>query len=147
MESLPKYVLITPARNEVKYIELTLKSVTAQSVLPERWVIVSDGSTDGMDEIVQRYAAIHPWIELVRMPERKERHFAGKVHAFNAGAARVKDLDYDAIGSLDADISFDENYFPFLLGKLAKDPTLGLVGTPFKEGSNPIYDYSFSNIE
>ncbi len=146
MESLPKYVLITPARNEVKYIELTLKSVTAQSVLPERWVIVSDGSTDGMDEIVQRYAAIHPWIELVRMPERKERHFAGKVHAFNAGAARVKDLEYGVIGNLDGDVSFDAEYCAFLLKKFAENPRLGVAGTPFTEGSFQ-YDYRFTSIE
>jgi len=141
----PAYVLITPARNEAVFIELTLKSVVSQTVRPLRWVIVSDGSTDGTDEIVNRYAADHPWIELLRMPERRERHFAGKVHAFNAGYARVKDLNYDAIGSMDADISFDQDYFCFLLGKLSEDPALGLVGTPFKDTS--MYDYRFVSLE
>src|SRR3954467_3357885 len=74
-----KCVLITPARNEAAFIELTIKSVIAQSVRPLRWVIVSDGSTDGTDEIVRKYAAEHDWIELVRGSERKERHFTGKV--------------------------------------------------------------------
>jgi len=55
----------------------------------------------------KNYLPSHPWLELVRMPERKERHFAGKVMAFNAGYDKVKHLDYDIIGSLDADISFD----------------------------------------
>ncbi|MBV9489210.1 MAG: glycosyltransferase family 2 protein [Verrucomicrobia bacterium] len=140
------YVLITPARNEAQYIEETLKSVVAQTVRPLRWVIVSDGSTDGTDEIVQRYVAQHPWIELLRMPERQERHFAGKVHAFDAGYARVRALPYDAIGSLDADISFDPEYFDFLLGRLREDPRLGLVGTPFEEGGET-YDYRFVSIE
>jgi poly-beta-1,6-N-acetyl-D-glucosamine synthase len=148
MRGLPKYVLVTPARNEAQFIELTLQSVVAQSVRPVKWVIVSDGSTDGTDDIVGKYAADHAWIELLRMPERRERHFAGKVHAFNAGYARIKDLvDYEVIGSLDGDISFDEQYFSFLLGQLADDCSLGLVGTPFKEGSKPIYDYRFANIE
>ena len=98
------YVLITPARNEADFIESTLKSVVSQTIRPLKWVIVSDGSTDGMDEIVGRYSAEQSWIELVRMPERRERHFAGKVNAFNAGSARVKDLPYDIIGNLDADI-------------------------------------------
>ena len=145
MTNLPKYVLITPARNEAQFIELTIKSVIAQTVLPLQWVIVSDGSTDGTDEIVNKYAAEHRWIELVRTPERQERHFAGKVHAFNAGYAKVKNLDYDLIGSMDADISFDPDYFSFLLGKLAEDPALGLVGTPFKDKT--IYDYRFVSIE
>jgi len=135
------YVLITPARNEAQYIERTLASVVAQTVTPLKWVVVSDGSTDGTDDIVRRYAAEHPWIELLRMPERRERHFAGKVHAFNAGYARVRDLAYEVIGSLDADISFDDDYFAFLLDKLATDRGLGLVGTPFKGRST--YDYRF----
>src|SRR5437016_2914218 len=80
-----KYVLITPARNEATFIEKTIMSVIAQTIRPLKWVIVSDGSTDGTDKIVKRYAAEHPWIELVRMPARQERHFAAKVSAFNAG--------------------------------------------------------------
>ncbi len=144
---LPKYVLITPARNEADCIELTLRSVVAQTIRPIKWVIVSDGSTDGTDEIVSKYTVKHSWIELVKMPERRERNFAGKVHAFNAGYAKVKHLEFDAIGSLDGDISFDEEYFSFLLGKLAEDRALGLVGTPFKDGPNSIYDYRFVSIE
>src|SRR6266511_739346 len=139
------YVLITPARNEAKFIALTIKSVVGQTIRPAKWVIVSDGSTDGTDDIVSKYAAEHRWIELVRMPERRERHFAGKVHAFNAGYARMKDMKYDVIGNLDGDISFDEDYFSFLLSKLAQDPALGLVGTPFKARST--YDYRFVSIE
>jgi poly-beta-1,6-N-acetyl-D-glucosamine synthase len=142
-----KYVVITPARNEIKFVELAIKSVVAQTVRPVKWVIVSDGSTDGTDEIVRRYTFDYPWMELVRMPERKERSFAGKVHAFNAGYARLKDLQYDAIASMDADISFDSEYFAFLLGKLAEDPRLGLVGTPFQNTSNQTYDYRFTSIE
>jgi GT2 family glycosyltransferase len=145
MLKLPTYVLITPARNEAQFIELTIKSVVAQTVRPIQWVIVSDGSTDGTDEIVNRYTADNPWIQLVRTPERRERHFAGKVHAFNAGYALVKDLDWDVIGSMDADVSFDDEFFSFLLGKLAEDPMLGLTGAPFKDSS--MYDYRFVSIE
>ena len=141
----PKYVLITAARNEAQFIERTLESVVNQTVRPEKWVIVSDGSTDGTDDVVKRYSAAHSWIELLRMPERRERHFAGKVYAFNAGYARVKDVDYDVIGAMDADISFDEDYFWFLLGKLMEDPALGVVGTPFKDTS--MYDYRFVSME
>ena len=128
MLSLPTYVIVTPARNEAQYIELTLKSVIAQTVRPLKWVIISDGSTDGMDEIVSRYAKDHAWIELVRMPERSERHFAGKVHAFNAGYARMSGLQYDVIVNLDADVSFDEDYFSFLLQRMTENHSLGLVG-------------------
>lgn len=144
---LPAYVLITPARDEAEFLELTIKSVVAQNVRPMRWVIVSDGSTDGTDEIVNKYAAEHSWIELVRMPDRRERHFGGKALAFNAGYARVIGLPYEAIGSLDGDLSFDENYFSFLLGKLVEDPALGLVGTPFKGASNRTYDFNIVGLD
>jgi poly-beta-1,6-N-acetyl-D-glucosamine synthase len=140
------YVLITPARNEAAFIELTIKSVVAQTILPLKWVIVSDGSTDGTDDIVKKYAAEHPWIELVRMPERQERHFAGKVQAFNAGYDRVRNLNYDIIGNLDADIAFEKDYISYLLDKFAENPRLGVAGTPFREESQQ-YDYRFTSIE
>ena len=53
-----KCVLITPARNEAAFIELTIKSVIAQSVRPLRWVIVSDGSTDGTGTIAGSFPAV-----------------------------------------------------------------------------------------
>jgi poly-beta-1,6-N-acetyl-D-glucosamine synthase len=141
-----RYVLISPARNEAAFIEDTIKSVINQTILPVRWIIVSDGSTDGMDDIVKSYIAEHNWIELVRMPERRERNFAGKVHAFNAGYARIKEIKYDIIGSLDADISFDSGYFEYLLAKFEEDPQLGLAGTPFSEGTVK-YDFNVTRKE
>lgn len=146
MSPLPTYVLLTPARNETTFIELTLDSMVRQTYPPLKWIIVSDGSTDGTDDIVRKYAANSPWIELLRMPERKERHFAGKVHAFNAGYAKAKELKPDVIGNLDADVSIEPGHFQFLLSKFAEDPQLGVGGAPFREGSRQ-YDYRFSNIE
>jgi len=147
MPNLPTYVLITPARNEVLFIERTIVSVVAQTILPIKWVIVSDGSTDGTDDIVRKYVGEYNWIELVRTPERRERHFAAKVHAFNAGYARVKDLEYEIIGNLDADVSFDEkDYFAFLMSKFAEDRRLGVGGTPYWD-ENSTCDSRFVNIE
>ncbi|HLY40581.1 MAG TPA: glycosyltransferase family 2 protein [Terracidiphilus sp.] len=141
-----KYVLITPARNEAEYIEFTIRSMIAQTHFPVRWVIVSDGSTDGTDEIARRYADQYPWIELLRMPEREERHFAGKVGAFNAGYQRVQRTAFDVVGNLDADVSFGPKLFEFILQKMAESPELGVAGAPFREGTFQ-YDYRFSNIE
>lgn len=147
VSKIPSYVLITPARNEARLIEQTIQSVMRQTVLPLKWVIVSDGSTDGTDEIVRRYAAEHKWIELLCLPERKERHFAGKAHAFNSGKAMVEDLPYEVIANLDADITFEANYLAFLLQKLTTDPLLGVVGTPYVETNNAIYDYRYVSLE
>jgi len=141
-----KYILVTPARNEAPFIERTIRSMIAQTHPPLRWVIVSDGSTDGTDDIVGRYLADHPWIELLRMPERKERHFAGKVYAFNAGYEQAKGLQFDIVGNLDGDVSFELDHFEFLMGKMAESPDIGVAGAPFREGSFQ-YDYRFTNIE
>ena len=140
------YVLITPARNEAAFIEQTILAVIHQTIKPAKWVIVSDGSKDGTDEVVEKYAREHSWIELLRMPERADRHFGGKARAFNAGRDRLCHLPYDIIGNLDADITFDEDYFEFLLDKFAQNPVLGVAGTPFREGEAQ-YDYRFSRKE
>jgi biofilm PGA synthesis N-glycosyltransferase PgaC len=140
------YVLITPARNEEDFIEQTIQSVVAQTVLPRKWVIVSDGSTDRTDEIVKKYMAEHSWIELVRMPEHRDRHFGAKVQCFNAGLDKLRDENFDIIGNLDADITMGEDYFQFLLTKFAAAPKLGVAGTPFVEGTMS-YDYRFTAVE
>ena len=140
------YVLITPARNEEDFIEMTIRSMITQTNLPLKWVIVSDGSTDATDNIVKKYLPAFPWIELVRTPERKERHFAGKVMAFNSGYEKVKDLNYDIVGNLDADLSFEKDYFEFLLSKFAENPKLGVAGTPFVEDGKH-YDFRFASTD
>jgi len=139
-----RYVLITPARNEAEFIGQVIDSLIAQTIRPIRWVIVSDGSTDGTDEIVKRCIETESWIDLVRMPERRDRHFAAKVQCFNAGYQRLAGVTYDVIGNLDADITFEADYFEFLLEKFADDLRLGVAGTPFVEGAQS-YDYRFSS--
>jgi glycosyltransferase involved in cell wall biosynthesis len=131
--TLPAYVLITPSRNEGAFIEKTIESVTHQTVLPTRWVIVNDGSTDSTGAIAERYAAEHDWIEVINRPVRKERNFAAKVHAFDAGLERLKDINYEIIGNLDSDVVLDPDHFEFLLAKFKQDSRLGVAGTAFRE--------------
>jgi glycosyltransferase involved in cell wall biosynthesis len=131
-QSMP-YVLITPARNEETFLEKTIQSVIKQTILPAKWVIVNDGSTDATSSIVRRYLADHRWMELVDLPVRRDRNFAAKVYAFNAGQERVRDIEYDIIGNLDADVSLDEDHFEFLQNEFKKNPSLGVAGTIFKE--------------
>ena len=140
------YILISPARNEEAFLENTITSVVNQTILPLRWVIVSDGSTDRTEAITATYSARYPWITLVSRPPRAVRDFAGKVSAFNAGFDTIKHLDFDIVGSLDADLSFVPDYFEFLLGKFVGDPQLGVAGCPFSE-QGITYDYTFSSVE
>jgi len=140
-----KYVLITAARNEEAFVRRTLDSVVAQTLLPEQWVIVDDGSTDHTAEIVESYAKRHPWIELVRRGQDGDRNFASKAHAVNAGLERVQSLGFEIVGNLDADVSFEPNYMEFLMQKFSEDPELGVAGTPFTQNGD--YDSSKDSFE
>jgi len=122
------YVLITPARNEEALIEKTIQSVIAQTVIPRKWVIVSDGSTDRTDEIVSHYTKSHGFIALVRLRSRGKRDFGSKAHAFKIGYEQVKNEDYNFIGNLDADVSFDPDYYARVLEAFRRNPRMGVAG-------------------
>ncbi len=126
--SSDSYVLVTAAYNEGKLIEQTVRSMVAQTVRPARWIIVSDGSTDQTDEIVQRYAANNDFIQLYRITEEHPRNFAAQVYAINRGLKQLKDVPYGLVGNLDADITLEPEYFARLLEKFRQDPQLGLGG-------------------
>ncbi len=137
------YVLITPARNEEASIEKTILSVFSQTVLPKKWVIVSDGSTDNTDRIVGRCVKGRDWIEFIRMDEHPDRQFAAKAAAFNAGYAKIRGIDFDVIGNIDADISFGEDFFEYLLEQFRKMPELGVAGTDYIEGGFHSFQNSY----
>jgi glycosyltransferase involved in cell wall biosynthesis len=140
-----KFVFITPAHNEARLITKTVDSVVAQKARPERWVIVDDGSTDKTAEIVQEYTKRYPWIELIQRPQRPNRNFAAKVEAFKLGLERLRSVQFDVIGNLDADVSFEPGYMEFLMQKFSEDPTLAVAGTPFVEDDG--YDSAKDSFE
>jgi biofilm PGA synthesis N-glycosyltransferase PgaC len=123
-----RYVLVTAAYNEEALIERLLTSVVSQVLVPLRWIIVSDGSTDRTDEIVRDYAGRHPFIHLFRITEDHPRNFAAQANAINAGVDQLKHCDYDYIGNLDADVSFESTYFDRLIVNFENDRKLGLAG-------------------
>lgn len=122
------YVLLTAAYNEEHYIEETIRSVVAQVLRPQVWLIVSDGSTDRTDEIVRQYAMRHPFIRLVRREKDGSREFASKVFALRAGFQMLTPDSIQFIGHLDADLWLAPCYFSNLLAKFEEDPELGVAG-------------------
>jgi len=128
-----KYVLITAAHNEQAFIVGTLDSVCGQTQLPERWVIVDDGSADNTGKIVASYAEKFPWITLISNPHREGRNFAAKANAVNSALAQMQDQEFDVLGNLDADTSFGPDYMEFVMQKFAADPKLGVAGSPFTQ--------------
>jgi len=123
-----RYVLVTAAYNEEDHIADTLRAVTSQTELPLRWVIVSDGSTDRTDKIVGEWARRSTFIQFLRVDKSVRHSFSAKVHALRQGFACLTGVDYDFIGILDADVSFEPDYFQELLKRFAIDARLGVAG-------------------
>lgn len=123
------YVIITPVRDEASHIEETIKSVTLQTIRPAEWVVVDDGSTDGTGKILDRYAALHPWITVVHRPDRGFRKSGnGVMEAFYQGLDAVKSPEWDFLVKLDGDLSFEASYFEKCFDEFAADPSLGVGG-------------------
>ena len=68
---MTRYVIITPVRDEEKYVRATIESVGNQTVRPAEWVIVDDGSSDRTAAIIDEYAEQVPWIRAVHRPNRR----------------------------------------------------------------------------
>ena len=122
------YILITAARNEAVHIGQTIRSVAAQTIPPRRWMIVSDGSTDGTDEIVRSFAKQFPYIELLHVDGDAERNFGSKALAVRAGYEKICASDHSYVGILDADVSFEPDYYEQVLRRFENDPRLGIAG-------------------
>jgi len=128
-----RYVLMTAAHNEAAYIARTIESILSQTRLPERWVIVSDNSTDGTDEIVQNYARKHDFIRYLRMTRQPGRNFASKVRALHSGMHLLNELEFAFIGNVDADVSLEPSYFADLITQFRLRAGLGIAGGFFFE--------------
>ncbi len=130
---LGTYAIISPVRNEAKYISRTIQSVVRQQRRPEEWVIVDDGSTDQTAQIAEEAAANHTWIKVIRRQDRGFRQPGqGVVEAFNEGLANLENKMPDFICKMDGDLEFEADYFVTLLREFAQRPRLGMAsGTTY----------------
>jgi poly-beta-1,6-N-acetyl-D-glucosamine synthase len=136
-EKTGTYILVSPVRDEARYVERTLSSIVAQSLRPLRWIIIDDGSTDETPQILQRYADQFSWIRVIRVNPASNRQPGGAViRAFNVGYDLVKHHEFEFIVKLDCDIDFPTHYFESLSERFAADPLLGIAsGIYMEDGS------------
>jgi len=127
MTDASRYVLITTAKDEERFVGPMLESVAAQSLRPLRHVVVDDGSRDATPKIVQSLAAKEPFIRLKKKDGTNARSFGSKVDAFQAAYEDLKNLQFDFVGCLDADITLPADYYQRIIEKMALAPTLGLA--------------------
>jgi glycosyltransferase involved in cell wall biosynthesis len=126
--SEPCYVLLTAAHNEQLFIAQTIESVLSQTMAPVKWVIASDGSNDRTDEIVRNYSSRHDFIQLLRVERTQARGVGSKVNALNLANKQLQGMEYEFVGNLDADVTFQPGYFETLLARFQNEPKLGITG-------------------
>jgi biofilm PGA synthesis N-glycosyltransferase PgaC len=122
------YALVTPARDEAANLQRLAQSVLTQTVRAEHWVIVDNGSGDGTRDVASALARAHPWIRLI-VADGTAVAEPGQpiVRAFHLGLAEMT-APVDVVVKLDADVSFEPDYFERLLAEFATDPALGIAG-------------------
>jgi len=120
--------IVSPVRDEGKYVRNTLDAMVAQTVQPQEWLFVDDGSTDDTRAIIETYAAKHPWIRVISRDDRGFRQLgSGVIAAFDYGRARLARQDYQYIAKLDGDMSFTPRYLEVMIGRLESEPKLAAV--------------------
>lgn len=131
-----KILIITPVRNEEKYLETTIRSMISQSLLPYKWIIVDDGSTDRTKDIILHYKKDNPFIHYIFNQNRGYRKpGTGVVEAFYAGYSLARGDDYDIVAKFDGDMEFPGDMLSTIVGYLALKPRLGIVGPVIYERS------------
>jgi poly-beta-1,6-N-acetyl-D-glucosamine synthase len=124
-----RYVIVTPVRNEEANIEETIRCIAAQTIRPQEWVVVDDGSTDRTAEILEQYSKTYPWLTVLQLSDRGAREpGSGVIRAFLRGVKELRCNDWEFIVKLDGDLSFGVDYFSRCFDEFRKDPSLAVGG-------------------
>lgn len=117
-------VAIIPLYNGARWIEKTIRSVLAQTVQPDEFIVVDDGSTDDGPQIVKALAKDHPQIRLLSKPNGRQSA------ARNFGVAHSK-------SALIALLDQDDEWYPNHLAELVQ---------PFHVGRDRPLALSYSHL-
>jgi biofilm PGA synthesis N-glycosyltransferase PgaC len=132
-----RYVVITPARDEEKFLPRLIESMVQQTRLPARWIVIDDGSSDATAAILDDAAKKYSWIEPQHLSRNRPRAAGGEsvIMQFIPLSAAEK---YDYVLRLDADLSFDADFAELMLKEFDRDAKLGIAGPTLWEpsGSN-----------
>jgi len=133
MDSFNTLSIIIPAYNEAKTIHLILDRVYAVNLihnLQKEVILVDDCSTDATEEVLQRYKADHP-----EMNMQYYRHEVnqGKGAAIHTG---IKKANGEFLVIQDADLEYDPEEFNTLLKPVIRGSADIVFGSRFL-GGNP----------
>tara|TARA_B100001175_G_scaffold206625_1_gene175389 strand:- start:4000 stop:4854 length:855 start_codon:yes stop_codon:yes gene_type:complete len=122
-----KFYIVIAVHNEEAFIKDCLSSLTTQTLLPEKIIVVNDNSTDKTAEIVEKIAKKFPALKLIQN-QSSNQHMPGEkvVRAFNFGLQQL-DTNYDVICKFDGDLIFPKNYLETLASHYVQNPKLGML--------------------
>jgi poly-beta-1,6-N-acetyl-D-glucosamine synthase len=132
-----RYLVVSPVKDEERYIETTMRSMVNQTVLPCLWIVVDDGSRDSTPEILKRYASEYDWIRVLRVERDSVRRPGwAEICAFAKGYEAAAKEDFDFVVKLDCDLDLPPDYFERLLTKFQEDESLGIASGIYLEKEN-----------
>jgi len=121
--------VVTPVRDEEEHLRSTIESMIHQTLVPQEWVIVDDGSKDGTGKVIDDYSRQYSWIKAVHRQDRGFRKAGGGVvDAFNDGYRELTCRDWDFMAKFDGDLTFDPDYFEKSFDEFTRDEKLGVGG-------------------
>jgi glycosyltransferase involved in cell wall biosynthesis len=132
-----KFLIISPVRNEEKYIRITIECMIKQTLLPVKWVIVNDGSNDGTGSIVEEYVKSYSFINHIKLQDRGYRKpGGGVVNTFYEGLRFANDTEYDVISKFDGDLEFPCDLLENISKYFSLHPNCGVAGPVRYEPNN-----------
>jgi glycosyltransferase involved in cell wall biosynthesis len=120
-------VALTPARDEERLLPGLITSMAKQTRLPERWIVIDDGSADATSEIVDEAANRYRWVEPHHLPRNRVRAPGGESVTMRfLPSEEWRKWDY--LLRLDADLTFAPDFIESLLAEFGSDAKLGIAG-------------------
>ncbi len=122
-----RYSIITPIKNEENYIGSTIDSVLAQNILPEKWIIIDDSSTDNTRSVISKFLTEYEFIELISAPKINIKEISARI-------AKLLNIGYESLNDkpalllkLDADVFLPKEYSEFFISQFSNNQQLGIA--------------------
>tara|TARA_B100000287_G_scaffold21608_1_gene21312 strand:+ start:730 stop:1599 length:870 start_codon:yes stop_codon:yes gene_type:complete len=122
-----RHAVVTPSRNEGKFLPSIIESMSNQTIIPVIWVIVSHNSTDNTIEILREAKSKYDWIEYIDVKDESTRKRGSQIASLVNKGINSIDLEWDFISKIDADMILPENYFEMIFQRFSNNPKLGIA--------------------
>jgi glycosyltransferase involved in cell wall biosynthesis len=148
-----RYLLVTPAKNEGDNLAEVIRSVLSQTYKPALWIIIDDGSTDDTFRIAKEASCSHAWIYAHQLPPQPWDigiHYSEVLKIgfdYIQKIASAREISYEFLGVLDADIILQRDYMEQLIRRFHEDQLLGIAsgGIYYRRGNREYWEKS--NLE